>query len=217
MVDADRAGPGAYRARRARRNRNCCYGSAARDASAYVIERRVIVLGEDLVDAQPGFDQRTSEPIVSVPLQQPAARGALRRPHRKMSAGRLPSCSTTRYLGAGDPRADHRRLGSDFRRLLCPVDNDLSILLRAGALPAPLTIIEERTVGAGLGQDSIEKGIRAAWIDSVCGHHLHARVLATGYLTGLFANIAVAFNVAMILGILSLLNATLMPASAASC
>jgi preprotein translocase subunit SecD len=82
--------------------------------------------------------------------------------------------------------------------------NELAILLRAGALPAPLAVIEERTVGPGLGQDSIEKGELAAYVGSImvivfmCDHRLF----------GVFANIAVA-NVAMIFGILSLLNATL--------
>jgi len=84
--------------------------------------------------------------------------------------------------------------------------NDLAILLRAGALPAPLTIIEERTVGAGLGQDSIEKGKTAAYVGSAL---VLIYMFATYGLLGLFANLAVAINVAMILGILSLLNATL--------
>jgi preprotein translocase subunit SecD len=84
--------------------------------------------------------------------------------------------------------------------------NDLSILLRAGALPAPLTIIEERTVGPGLGQDSIEKGKRAAYVGSIL---VVVFMFATYGLFGLFANIAVAINVAMIFGVLSLLNATL--------
>ncbi|MBZ0148694.1 MAG: protein translocase subunit SecD [Pseudorhodoplanes sp.] len=73
-------------------------------------------------------------------------------------------------------------------------------------LPAPLTIIEERTVGPGLGQDSIDKGTRAAWIGSLL---VIIFMFATYGLFGLFANIAVAINVAMIFGILSLLNATL--------
>ena len=84
--------------------------------------------------------------------------------------------------------------------------NDLSILLRAGALPAPLTIIEERTVGPGLGQDSIEKGKLSAYVG---GALVIAFMLATYGLFGLFANVAVAINVAMIFGVLSLLNATL--------
>src|SRR5260370_5265465 len=84
--------------------------------------------------------------------------------------------------------------------------NDLSILLRAGALPAPLTIIEERTVGPGLGQDSIEKGELAAYVGSIM---VIVFMLVTYRLFGVFANIAVAINVAMIFGVLSLLNATL--------
>ena len=85
--------------------------------------------------------------------------------------------------------------------------NDLAILLRAGALPAPLTIIEERTVGAGP-----RPGLRSR---RACARPRSARSLviifmfATYGLFGLFANIAVAINVAMIFGILSLLNATL--------
>jgi len=84
--------------------------------------------------------------------------------------------------------------------------NDLAILLRAGALPAPLTIIEERTVGPGLGQDSIAKGKLASYAGSVL---VIIFMLVTYGLFGLFANVAVAFNVAMIFGVLSLLNATL--------
>jgi preprotein translocase subunit SecD len=84
--------------------------------------------------------------------------------------------------------------------------NDLAILLRAGALPAPLTIIEERTVGPGLGQDSIDKGELAAYVGSIM---VIVFMLLTYRLFGVFANIAVAINVAMIFGVLSLLNATL--------
>jgi protein-export SecD/SecF family membrane protein len=84
--------------------------------------------------------------------------------------------------------------------------NELALLLRAGALPAPLTVIEERTVGPGLGQDSIEKGELAAYVGSIM---VIVFMLLTYRLFGVFANIAVAINVAMIFGILSLLNATL--------
>ncbi|MGY4428153.1 protein-export membrane protein SecD [Bradyrhizobium sp. F1.13.1] len=84
--------------------------------------------------------------------------------------------------------------------------NDLAILLRAGALPAPLTVVEERTVGPGLGQDSIEKGELAAYVGSIL---VVIFMLLTYRLFGVFANIAVAINVAMIFGLLSLLSATL--------
>ena len=84
--------------------------------------------------------------------------------------------------------------------------NDLAILLRAGALPAPLTIIEERVVGAGLGQDSIEKGKLASYFGAVL---VVVFMIVTYGLFGLFASIAVGVNVGMIFGVLSLLNATL--------
>src|SRR4029078_7417979 len=84
--------------------------------------------------------------------------------------------------------------------------NDLAILLRAGALPAPLTIIEERTVGPGLGQDSIEKGKLSSYVGAAMVIFF---MLVTYGLFGLFANIAVAINVAMIFGVLLLLNATM--------
>src|SRR5205807_3915903 len=81
-----------------------------------------------------------------------------------------------------------------------------SFLLRAGELPAKLTIIEQLTVGPGLGHDSIEKGKIASYVGSVL---VVVFMLLTYGLFGLFANIAVAINVAMIFGVLSLLNATL--------
>jgi preprotein translocase subunit SecD len=84
--------------------------------------------------------------------------------------------------------------------------NDLAILLRAGALPAPLTVLEERTIGPGLGRDSIRSGETAAAIGSML---VVTFMLAAYGLFGLFADIAVTLNIAMIFGVLSLLNATL--------
>src|SRR5262249_56276751 len=82
----------------------------------------------------------------------------------------------------------------------------LAILLRAGALAAPVAVVEERTVGPGLGQDSIAKGELAAYVGSIL---VIVFMLITYRLFGVFANIAVMINVAMIFGLLSLLNATL--------
>ena len=84
--------------------------------------------------------------------------------------------------------------------------NNLAILLRAGALPAKLTPIEQRVVGPGLGQDSIKAGETASIAGAIL---VVVFMLATYGLFGLFANIAVAVNVAMIIGVLSLLSATL--------
>ena len=172
----------------------------------YVIKKQVLVSGADLTDAQPGFDQRTSEPIVSFRFNTSGAR----------------KFSQATQENVGQPFAivlDNEVISAPVIRepitggsgqisggFTVQQANDLSILLRAGALPAPLSIIEERTVGPGLGQDSIEKGELAAYVGSIL---VIVFMLLTYRLFGVFANIAVAINVAMIFGILSLLNATL--------
>jgi preprotein translocase subunit SecD len=171
-----------------------------------VIEKRVVVSGEDLTDAQPGFDQRTSEPIVTFRFNTNGARRFAQvtqenvgKPFAIVLDNEVISAPVIRepILGGSG------QISGNFS---VQAANDLAILLRAGALPAPLTIIEERTVGPGLGQDSIEKGVRASWIGSLM---VALFMFATYGLFGLIANIAVAINVAMIIGILSLFNATL--------
>jgi preprotein translocase subunit SecD len=172
----------------------------------YVIKKQVLVSGGDLTDAQPGFDQRTNEPIVSFRFNT--------------SGSRKFAVATTENVG--QPFAivlDNEVISAPVIRepinggsgqisgsFTVQAANDLAILLRAGALPAPLTVIEERTVGPGLGQDSIEKGELAAYVGSIM---VIVFMLVTYRLFGVFANIAVAINVAMIFGLLSLLNATL--------
>jgi preprotein translocase subunit SecD len=182
------------------------YGTRGEGRQPYVIERRVLVSGEDLTDAQPGFDQRTSEPIVTFRFNNRGARRFAQvtqenvgRPFAIVLDNEVISAPVIREPIIGGS-------GQISGGFTVEQANDLAILLRAGALPAPLTIIEERTVGAGLGQDSIEKGIRASWIGSLL---VIIFMFATYGLFGLFANIAVAVNVCMLLGILSLLNATL--------
>ena len=84
--------------------------------------------------------------------------------------------------------------------------NDLALLLRAGALPAPLTILEERTVGPGMGQDAIEAGRFA----SIIGMILVLIFMIASYgLFGVLANVALFFNIALIVALLSAIQATL--------
>ncbi|MDF3809301.1 protein translocase subunit SecD [Rhodopseudomonas sp. BAL398] len=172
----------------------------------YVIKKQVLVSGADLTDAQPGFDQRSGEPIVSFRFNSFGARKFARattdnvgQPFAIVLDNEVISAPVIRepiVSGSG-------QISGNFT---VQQANDLSILMRAGALPAPLTIIEERTVGPGLGQDSIEKGELAAYVGSIL---VIVFMLLTYRLFGVFANIAVAINVAMIFGVLSLLNATL--------
>ena len=172
----------------------------------YVIKKQVLVSGGDLIDAQPGFDQRTNQPIVSFKFNSSGSRKFaaattehVKEPFAIVLDGKVISAPVIQEpITAGS--------GQISGSFTVQQANDLAILLRAGALPAPLTIIEERTVGPGLGQDSIEKGELAAYVGSIM---VIVFMLLTYRLFGVFANIAVAINVAMIFGLLSLLNATL--------
>src|SRR6516164_1568012 len=172
----------------------------------YLIEKRVLVSGADLVDAQPGFDQRTNEPVVNFRFNSAGARkfaevtqANVGKPFAIILDNKVISAPVIRepILGGSGQISGNFTVQSA---------NDLAILLRAGALPAPLTVIEERTVGPGLGQDSINAGEHAAYVGAAL---VVVFMLVTYGLFGLFANIAVAVNVAMIFGILSLLGATL--------
>jgi preprotein translocase subunit SecD len=181
-------------------------GSKAENLQPYVIEKRVIVSGEDLTDAQPGFDQRNGEPIVTFRFNTNGARRFAQvtqenvgRPFAIILDNEVISAPVIREPILGGS-------GQISGSFTVQQANDLAILLRAGALPAPLTIIEERTVGPGLGQDSIEKGKLASYVGSAM---VILFMFVTYGLFGLFANIAVVINVAMIFGVLSLLNATL--------
>jgi preprotein translocase subunit SecD len=172
----------------------------------YVVKKQVLVSGGDLTDAQPGFDQRTSEPIVSFRFNTSGSRKFSQatsenvgQPFAIVLDNKVISAPVIREPITGGS-------GQISGSFTVQAANDLAILLRAGALPAPLTVIEQRTVGPGLGQDSIEKGELAAYVGSIM---VIVFMLLTYRLFGVFANIAVAVNVAMIFGVLSLLNATL--------
>ena len=180
--------------------------SATAPKTPNLVEKRVLVSGGDLTDAQPGFDQRTNEPIVSFQFNTSGARKFAQvtqenvgRPFAIILDNQVISAPVIREPILGGS-------GQISGSFTVESANDLAILLRAGALPAPLTIIEERTVGPGLGQDSIAKGKLSSYVGAAM---VIAFMLVTYGLFGLFANIAVAINVAMIFGILSLLNATL--------
>jgi preprotein translocase subunit SecD len=180
------------------------YGQS--DKQAYVVEKRILVSGADLTDAQPGFDQRTNEPIVSFRFNTSGARKFAEvtqqnvgKPFAIVLDNQVISAPVIRepILGGSGQISGNFTVQSA---------NDLAILLRAGALPAPLTIIEERTVGPGLGADSIAAGKMSAYVGAAM---VILFMLVTYGLFGLFANIAVAINVAMIFGLLSMLSATL--------
>jgi preprotein translocase subunit SecD len=180
--------------------------SASAPKQPYLVQKRVMVSGADLTDAQPGFDQRTSEPIVSFRFNTSGARKFAETTQQNVGK---PFAIVLDNEVISAPVIREPILGGSGQisgNFTVQSANDLAILLRAGALPAPLTIIEERTVGPGLGADSIQKGKISSYVGAAM---VILFMLVTYGLFGLFANIAVAVNVAMIFGLLSLLNATL--------
>jgi SecD/SecF fusion protein len=172
----------------------------------YLIENRVIVSGEDLVDAQSGFDQRTGEPVVSFRFDN---KGATRFGiASQQNVGRLFAIILDNKVISA-PVIREPILGGTGQisgHFTVQSANDLAVLLRAGALPANLTIVEERTVGPGLGQDSINAGKMSAVVGSVL---VVVFMIGAYGLLGWIANLALLANLFMIVAALSLLGATL--------
>ncbi|PZO76790.1 MAG: protein translocase subunit SecDF [Mesorhizobium amorphae] len=172
----------------------------------YLIENRVIVSGENLVDAQASFDQRTNEPIVSFRFD---GQGASRFGQTtQQNVGRLFAIILDNQVISA-PQIREPILGGTGQisgNFTPQSANDLAVLLRAGALPADLTIVEERTVGPSLGADSINAGKLASAVGAVLV--VVAMLLIYGKL-GVIANIALLANVALIIAVLTILGATL--------
>ena len=159
-----------------------------------------------MIDAQPAFDSRNNEPIVNFKFN---IRGA-------QKFGQATSESVGRSLAIvldnkviSAPRIQSPITGGQGQisgNFSVESANNLSILLRAGALPAPLTIVEERTVGPGLGQDSINAGKIASYVAAAL---VVVFMFVTYGLFGLFANIALVIHVVMIFALMSLIGTTL--------
>ncbi|MCY4053815.1 MAG: protein translocase subunit SecD [Hyphomicrobiales bacterium] len=172
----------------------------------YLIRKRIMVSGENLVDAQPAFEQISNRPVVNFRFDNTGARRFgkatqenVGQPFAIVLDGEVISAPVIRepILGGSGQISGNFTVESA---------NDLSILLRAGALPAPLEIIEERTVGPGLGADSIRAGAIACVIGLAAV--LMFMFFAYGRF-GMFADVALLVNLILLLGALSLLGATL--------
>ena len=162
--------------------------------------------GESLVDAQAGYDQRTSRPIVTFRFDTRGAivfseitsanvgqRFAIVLDNQVITAPVIQSAIT-----GGS--------GQIYGNFTVESANDLAVLLRAGALPATLDIIEERSVGPSLGADSVQAGVIAGIIGGIAV--MIFMIIAYG-LFGVFAVLSLALNIIMLLGVLSVLGATL--------
>lgn len=177
-----------------------------KDPRPVLVERRILVGGDSLVDAQPGFDSRTGEPVVNFHFD---ANGARRFGEATTQNVNKPFAIVLDNKVVSAPMIREPIMGGQGQisgSFTIQTANDLAILLRAGALPAPLNILEERTVGPGLGADSIRAGTMATIIGLV--GVIVFMFVCYGFF-GFLANVALIINIAMIIGILSLLQATL--------
>ena len=172
----------------------------------YLIEKRVIVTGEQLTNAQQSVDQRSGKPVVSFTFDSQGARRF--GDATKQGVGRLFAIVLDNVVISA-PRIQEPILtgsGQISGNFTFESANDLAILLRAGALPAPVKVVEERTVGAELGVDSIRDGTTSAVVGVVIVIVL--LVLCYG-LFGTFAVVGLLLNLVITLAIMTMIGATL--------
>ncbi len=171
-----------------------------------VVSKRIILSGENLIDAKPSMDNQTNETVVTFSLDRVGSK----RFAKATSSGvgkRLAIVLDGKIISAPVIRdaivGGSGQISGDFTFQSA---TDLALLLRSGALPAPLNIIEERTVGPDLGQDSIDAGILAL----IIGFFLVIFFMLFRYkVFGLIANAALVINLLLLVGVLTLFEATL--------
>ena len=181
-----------------------------RNGEPIIVLRQVILTGDNLTDAQPGFDSQTQEPSVNLTLDAKGSRifkDVTRENVGKRMAillfekgkGEVVTAPVIRSeIGGGRVQITGRMTTAEA--------NDQSLLLRAGSLAAPMEIIEERTIGPSLGADNIQMGF-----DSVKYGFAAIAVFMCAYylLFGGFSTLALAFNLLLLVAVLSMLQATL--------
>ena len=181
-----------------------------RGGSPLLVKKQVVLTGDRLTDAQPGFDGQTNEPAVHLTLDAAGARifrDVTRESVGKRMAillfekgkGEVVTAPVIRSeIGGGRVQISGRMTTTEA--------NDVALLLRAGSLAAPMEIIEERTVGPSLGAENIQKGFNStlwgflAIVVFMCAYYM---------LFGLVSSIALAANLLLLVALLSLLQATL--------
>ena len=196
-----------------------------RNGQPILLKRRVIVTGDQITSAAAGFDQQSGSPMVSVSLDAQGARQMRRvtteNVGKPMAVVFIESRTVTRMVD-GEPVKERVRTEEviSVANILEPFGrrfqttgldssdeaHNLALLLRAGALAAPIEIVEERTIGPSLGQDNIDQGFRSV----VIGLALVVLFMALYYrVFGLVADLVLLVNLVMIVAVLSLLQATL--------
>ena len=181
-----------------------------RNGQPVIVKKQVILTGDNLTDAQPGFDSQTQEPVVNLSLDGKGARifkDVTRENVGKRMAillfekgkGEVVTAPVIRTeIGGGRVQISGRMTTSEA--------NDTALLLRAGSLAAPMEIIEERTIGPSLGAENIAKGFNSVtW-----GFVVIVAFMCIYYMVfGLFSSISLAVNLLLLVAVLSMLQATL--------
>ncbi|MGB3289224.1 MAG: protein translocase subunit SecD [Burkholderiaceae bacterium] len=181
-----------------------------RDGRPILLRRQVILTGENLQDAQPGRDQQTQQPSVNLTLDSKGARifrDVTRNNINKRMAIVLFEQGKGQVVTAPVIRSEIPGGQVQITGSMSPQEAaDTALLLRAGALAAPMEIIEERTIGPSLGADNIQQGFNATLYGFI---GIAIFIVLYYHLMGLFSTIGLTFNVLLLLAILSMLQATL--------
>ena len=181
-----------------------------RNGQPVIVKKQVILTGDNLTDAQPGFDGQTQEPVVNLSLDGKGARifkDVTRENVGKRMAillfeigkGEVVTAPVIRTeIGGGRVQISGRMTTAEA--------NDTALLLRAGSLAAPMEIIEERTIGPSLGAENIAKGFNSVtW-----GFLVIVAFMCIYYMVfGVFSSIALGVNLLLLVAVLSMLQATL--------
>ena len=181
-----------------------------RDGRPILVRRQVILTGENLQDAQPGRDSQTQQPTVNLTLDNKGSRifrDITRNNINKRMAivlfengvGEVVTAPVIRSEIAGGQVQISGSMSSEEAA-------DTALLLRAGSLAAPMSIIEERTIGPSLGADNIRQGFNATLYGFIA---IAIFIMLYYHLIGLFSTIGLTFNVLLLLAVLSMLQATL--------
>ena len=171
-----------------------------------MVNKRVVISGENLIDAQPKFDSQSNQPIVSFTLDRLGAQKFGKITTENVGK-RLAIVLDNAVISAPQIREPITGgTGTISGGFSFQESTDLALLLRSGALPAPINIVEERSVGPDLGKDSIEAGI----FSLAFGFILVIIFMLIKYkIFGLISNISLISNLFMLLGVMTLLEATL--------
>jgi len=181
-----------------------------RGGAPLLVRRQVVLTGDRINDAQPGFDQRNNEPAVHVNLDGTGARifKEITRENvgkrmaivlvEKGKAEVVTAPVIREEIGGGRVQISGRMTTREA--------NDIALLMRAGALAAPMEIVEERTVGPSLGKENIDKGFNSVFYGFMV---LAAFMCAYYLLMGLISTIALSVNLLLLVALLSMLQATL--------